>query len=86
MDQLVETYKKKNNIKDDNFDNETYEPYNVLSLNNCVYVFKDMFKDKNNNYYLLKNKAYKLIKPKFINDIKYIVVEDVNKNKIKIII
>ena len=39
MDQLVETYKKKNNIKDDNFDNETYEPYNVLSLNNCVYVF-----------------------------------------------
>lgn len=86
MDQLVETYKKKNNIKDENFDNDNYEPFKVLNLNSCIYIFNDLYKDKSNNYYLLKNQKYKLIKPKFINDIKYIVVDDVNKNKIKILI
>ena len=87
MDELIQTYKKKNKIIDEeNFDNNDYKPFITYGLNNCVYVFNNIFKGKDNNFYNFINGKYKLIKPKFINDIKYISIDDVNKNKIKIII
>ena len=86
MDELTKNYKKENNIKDDNFDNDDYLPFKIYNVNNCVYVFENIYKGKDGNFYLLNNHKYKLIKPKFINDIKYVSIDDINKNKIKIII
>lgn len=65
-----------------------YKPYINYNNKGCLYIFENLFKDNDNNYYLLNTNTnkYKLIKPKFINDIKYIVVDDINNNKIKILI
>ena len=80
MEQLLNKYKLK--------DEEDLKPYINYNNKGCLYIFNNLFKDKENNFYLFNphNNKYKIIKPKFINDIKYIVVDDINNNKIKILI
>lgn len=63
-----------------------YIPFTNYSYNGCLYLFEGLYKDKDNNYYRLKNKKYNKITINQLKDIKYFKYKDINGNNINIFI
>jgi len=82
MDELIEKYKKQ---KKEDIEEINYKSYQSYNKNGCLYIFENIY-TYNNEYYIKDKGRFRKIKPKYLNTIKYIILNDINNNKIKILI